>query len=147
MENTEKNHTLELLRECDAGTKTAMNSIREVLGNINSAALRKALTDSLNKHEYIKNEIDAILCRMSEEGKEPNPMARMMSWMKINIKLLENPDDKTVAKLMFDGCNMGIQQVSSYLNDFTKADSRSREIAERLIATEDELAGALREYL
>ena len=147
MENKEKNHTLELLRECDAGTKTAMNSIREVLGNINSAALRKALTDSLNKHEYIKNEIDAILCRMSEEGKEPNPMARMMSWMKINIKLMERPDDKTVAKLMFEGCNMGIQQVSSYLNDFTEADSRSREIAERLIATEDELAGALREYL
>lgn len=143
----QKEHTLKLLRECDAGTKTAMNSIREVLGNINSAALRKALTDSLNKHEYIKNEIDAILCRMSEEGKEPNPMARMMSWMKINIKLLEKPDDKTVAKLMFDGCNMGIQQVSSYLNDFTKADSRSREIAERLIATEDELAGTLREYL
>ncbi len=147
MENKEKNHTLELLRECDAGTKTAMNSIREVLGNINSAALRKALTDSLNKHEYIKNEIDAILCRMSEEGKEPNPMARMMSWMKINMQLLEKPDDKTVAKLMFDGCNMGIRQVSSYLNDFTEADSRSREIAERLIATEDELAGALREYL
>ncbi len=147
MENKEKNHTLELLRECDAGTKTAMNSIREVLGNINSAALRKALTDSLNKHEYIKNEIDAILCRMSEEGKEPNPMARMMSWMKINIKLMEKPDDKTVAKLMFEGCNMGIQQVSSYLNDFTEADSRSREIAERLIATEGELAGALREYL
>lgn len=147
MENKEKNHTLELLRECDAGVKTAMNSIREVLGNINSAALRKALTDSLNKHEYIKNEIDAILCRMSEEGKEPNPMARMMSWMKINIKLMEKPDDKTVAKLMFEGCNMGIQQVSSYLNDFTEADSRSREIAERLIATEDELAGALREYL
>ena len=147
MENKEKNHTLELLRECDAGTKTAMNSIREVLGNINSAALRKALTDSLNKHEYIKNEIDAILRRMSEEGKEPNPMARMMSWMKINIKLMEKPDDKTVAKLMFEGCNMGIQQVSSYLNDFTEADSRSREIAERLIATEDELAGALREYL
>lgn len=143
----QKEHTLKLLRECDAGVKTAMNSIREVLGNINSAALRKALTDSLNKHEYIKNEIDAILCRMSEEGKEPNPMARMMSWMKINIKLLEKPDDKTVAKLMFDGCNMGIQQVSSYLNDFTRADSRSREIAERLIATEDELAGALREYL
>lgn len=143
----QKEHTLKLLRECDAGVKTAMNSIREVLGNINSAALRKALTDSLNKHEYIKNEIDAILCRMSEEGKEPNPMARMMSWMKINIKLLEKPDDKTVAKLMFDGCNMGIQQVSSYLNDFTQADSRSREIAERLVATEDELAGALREYL
>ncbi|MBQ8503120.1 MAG: hypothetical protein IJ491_02460 [Clostridia bacterium] len=143
----EKEHTLKLLRECDAGIKTAMNSIREVLGNINSAALRKALTDSLNKHEYMKNEIDAILSRMSEEGKEPNPVARAMSWAKINMKLLENPEDKTVAKLMFEGCNMGIEQVSGYLNDYSHADSRSREIAERLISTEDELAQCLREYL
>ncbi len=143
----EREHTLKLLKECDAGIKTAMNSIREVLGNINSAALRKALTDSLNKHEYMKNEIDAILCRMSEEGKSPNPMARMMSWFKINMKLMESPDDKTVAKLMFEGCNMGIGQVSGYLNDYSRADSRSREIAKRLIATEDALAQCLREYL
>lgn len=147
MENIQKEQTTSLLRECDAGIKTAMNSIREVLGNINSAALRKILTDSLNKHEYMKNEIDAIFERTGEEGKEPNPMARFMSWAKINMKLMESPDDKTVAKLMFEGCNMGIEQVSGYLNEFTQADSRSREIALRLIETEDELAQSLREYL
>lgn len=147
MENKEREHTMDLLKECDAGIKTAMNSIREVLGNINSAALRKILTDSLNKHEYIKNEIDAIFARNGEDGKSPNPMARFMSWAKINMKLMESPDDKTVAKLMFEGCNMGIEQVSGYLNEFTEADSRSREIAERLIETEDELAQGLREYL
>ncbi len=147
MENIQQDHTVSLLRECDAGIKTAMNSFREVLGNINSAALRKILTDSLNKHEYMKNEIDAIFERIGEEGKSPNPMARFMSWAKINAKLMESPDDKTVAKLMFEGCNMGIEQVSGYLNEFTQADSRSREIAERLIETEDELAQSLREYL
>ncbi len=150
MENVpilEKEHSVKLLRECDAGVKTAMNSIKEVLGNIDSAALRKGLTDSLNKHEYIKNQIDTILCSLSEEGKEPNPMARIMSWAKINMKLLPDPDDKTVAKLMFDGCNMGISQVSGYLNDYSQADARSKEMAEKLVEVEDELAQFLRQYL
>ena len=55
-------------------------------------------------------------------------MARLMSWMKINIRLLESPKDKTIAKLMLEGCNMGISQLSEYLNTYTKADDRSREI-------------------
>lgn len=143
----ENQHTLKLLKECDAGIKTAMNSIKEVLGNIDSAALRKGLTDSLNKHEYMGKEIACILERQGEEGKDPNPMARMMSWMKTNVKLIEDPHDKTVAKLMFEGCSMGIQQVSSYLNEYPEADERSREIALRLIRTEEELAEFLKSYL
>ena len=143
----EREDTVRLLKECDAGVKTAMNSIKEVLGNINSAKLRDLLNDSLCKHEYIDNEIDAILSRLSEEGKEPNPMARFMSWAKINLNMLESPDDKTVAKLMFDGCSMGVEQISGYLNQYKAADSRSREIAERLIETEDRLAKDLRDYL
>ena len=74
-------------------------------------------------------------------------MARLMSWMKINIRLLESPKDKTIAKLMLEGCNMGISQLSEYLNTFTKADSRSREITERLLTTEEELGTLLRKYL
>lgn len=139
--------TVLLLRECDAGIKTAMNSIREVLGNIDSAALRKGLTDSLNKHEYMGKEIAAILERQGEEGKDPNPMARMMSWAKTNMKLMENPQDTTVAKLMFEGCGMGIEKVSSYLNQYTDADERSREIALRLIRTEEELQSFLKNYV
>ena len=80
-------------------------------------------------------------------SKDPSGMARLMSWMKINIKLLESPKDKTIAKLMLEGCNMGISQLSEYLNTFTKADSRSREIAERLLTTEEELGTLLRKYL
>lgn len=147
MENLEREHTLKLLRECDSGIKTAMNSIKEVLGNIDSARLRDILTKSLGRHEYMANEIDSALAKMSEEGKDPNPMARFMSWAKINMKLMEDPDDKTVAKLMFEGCNMGIEQVSGYLNDFTHANEHSRGIAQRLIDAEDELAQSLREYL
>ena len=143
----QENQSALLLKKCQAGAKTAIGSIREVLDNVESAALRDELVTSLNKHEYIDNEISAELQKIGEQDKEPSSVARLMSWMKINVRMLESPKDKTIAKLMLEGCNMGISQISEHLNSFRSADERSREIAERLLTTEEELGIALRKYL
>lgn len=140
-------HTVDLLKECDSGVKTAVNSIKEVLDNINSQSLRELLTDSLTCHESLGNEIHGMLSELGEKGKDPNPMARMMSWMKINIKMLEKPEDKNVAHLMFDGCSMGVKQLSEYLNKYSDADEKSQRLAKKLIDCEEKLAADLKEYL
>ena len=142
MEDTEK-----LLKECDAGTKTAVNSIREVLDNVKSEELLSLLTDSLSEHEEIGNEISEMLRGMGGHGKDPNPMARVMSWMKINIKMLEKPEDKNIAHLMFDGCSMGVKQLSEYLNKYNDADEKSQRLAKKLINCEEKLACELKAYL
>ena len=141
------NHTIDLLKECDSGTKTAVNSIKEVMDNINSQSLRELLTDSLDTHEKLGNEIHSTLSELGEKGKEPNPMARVMSWMKINIKMLEKPEDKNIAHLMFDGCSMGVKQLSEYLNKYNEADEKSQKLAKELIDIEEKLAHELKAYL
>lgn len=140
-------NTINLLKECDAGTKTAVNSIKEVLDNVESEQLLTLLTDVLSEHEDIGNEIAETLREMGGHGKDPNPMARVMSWMKINFKMLEKGDDKTIAALMVDGCNMGVKQLSAYLNEYEQADDKSKRLAKRLINCEERLAKELKNYL
>ncbi len=139
--------TINLLKECDAGTKTAVNSIKEVLDNVKSTELLKLLTQSLDEHEDIGNEISDTLREMGGHGKDPNPMARVMSWMKINFKMLEKGDDKTIAALMLDGCNMGVKQLSAYINEYEHADDKSKRLTKRLINCEEKLAKELKNYL
>ncbi|MGN0447502.1 MAG: hypothetical protein ACI4GC_03030 [Acutalibacteraceae bacterium] len=139
--------TVNLLKECDAGTKTAVNSIKEVLDNVKSEQLLTKLTECLHEHEEIGNEIDELLKENNSQGKEPNPMARAMSRIKINFKMLEKGDDKTIANLMTDGCNMGIKQLSSYLNEYTNADEKAKRLAKRLIKSEERLIEDLKAYL
>lgn len=139
--------TLNLLKECDAGTKTAVNSIKEVLDNVKSEKLLKLLTESLDTHEDIGNEIAEDLRELGAHGKDPNPMARVMSWMKINFKMLEKGDDKTISALMLDGCNMGVKQLSAYLNQYENADSKAKNLTEKLIKAEEDLAKELKNYL
>ncbi len=139
--------TIHLLKECDSGTKTAVNSIRQVLDNVKSEELFKLLSDSLKAHEKIGDELHSRLSELGERGKDPSGVARVSAWAKINWSLLVDDDDKTIASLMTDGCNMGIKQLEIYKNKYPTADRASQKMTQKLIDEETALCEKLRQYL
>ena len=139
--------TVELIKECDAGVKTAVKSIDEVLDTVVDNEMKKMLIENKKDHEKIQNEIDKLLDKYNKEGKEPSPMAKAMSWTKINIKIMTDKSDKTVADLITEGCNMGIKTLNKYKNTYGKADTEAVSIADKLIQLEEQLAFKLRRFL
>ena len=142
-----ENDTVRLLRECDAGAKMGVSSIEDVLKHVKSDEMRQMLNKCKDEHEALGREIDIYLAECGDDGKSPNPIAKGMSWIKTNVKLGMHEDDKTIADLMTDGCDMGVKSLSRYLNEYQAADERAKDIAKRLIAIEDELGTNLRGYL
>jgi len=139
--------TIRLLRECDAGIKMGVSSIDDVLEYVHADQLEKLLTDCKNDHLTLDRELQQLLDRYQDEGKDPNPMAQGMSWMKTNVKLMMHESDHTIADLMTDGCDMGVKSLSRYLNQYKAADETSKDITKRLINLEERLAIDLRPYL
>ena len=139
--------TIRLLRECDAGAKMGITSINEVINHVDNPEFRRTLEKSRGEHELLESEITKELDNFMDEGKEPNPMAKSMSWLKTNMKLAMDDSDKTVACLMTDGCNMGVKSLNKYLNEFKAADEKSKDIAKRLINMEQKLSEDVRKYL
>ncbi len=142
-----ENDTLKLLRECDAGVKMGVASINDVLPDVKADNLRRELTDCRNQHEVLLSEIKEKLAKHCDKGKEPAPAAKGMSWMKTNVKMALEYNDKTVADLITDGANMGVKSLQRYINQYSYADSESKGIAGRLIELEDGLAKQMRQYL
>ncbi len=139
--------TIRLLRECDAGVKMGVSSIDDVLDYVHSEKLQKLLQKCRNEHEELNTEIQQLLGKYEDEGKDPNPIAKSMSWMKTNMKLVMNESDGTISDLMTDGCNMGVKSLNKYLNQYKAADEVSKDIAKRLINLEEKLAVDIREFL
>ena len=139
--------TIRLLRECDAGVKMGISSIDDVLDYVKSDRLKQYLKDCKIAHQKLETEIQENLNRFDDDGKEPNPIAKGMSWMKTNIKLIMHKSDHTIADLMTDGCDMGVKSLSKYLNQYKAADEASKDIAKRLIALEESLGKEIRGYL
>ena len=139
--------TIKLLRECDAGVKMGVSSIDEVLDHVKDAGFRKTLYNCKEKHEELDHELEGLLQRYHDEGKNPNPIAQSMSWMKSNVMMSMTPTDETIADLMTDGCNMGVKSLHKYLNKYKAADEKSKDITKRLINLEETLTLDIREYL
>ena len=139
--------TIKLLRECDAGVKMGVSSIEDVLEYAENQRLREYLADCRKAHEDLDKDLQKMLDRYKDEGKEPNPIAKGMSWKKTNMKLAMNESDKTIAELITDGCNMGVKSLSRYLNEYAAADEASKDICKRLISLEEKLAVQMRDFL
>ena len=142
-----ENDTIELLRECDAGIKMGVASIDDVRDYAKSPALKDALTECKSQHEQLKDELQQALDRFGDDGKNPNPMAKSMSWLKTNVKLGVDMSDSTIADLMTDGCNMGVKSLTRYLNEYKAADENAKDLTKKLIAQEEHLVGEMRQYL
>lgn len=139
--------TVRLLRECDAGVKMGISSIEDVLGHIRSSELETLLTDCKREHEKLHTEIQELLDKYQDDGKEPPAIASVMSELMTKLKLTVNESDETVTDLMTDGCDMGVKSLSRYLNQYKAADEVSKDIAKRLIKQEADLAVNLRAFL
>lgn len=142
-----KEDTEGILRECDAGVKTAINSIDEVIDKTDNKELIDALRKSRTEHVELGNDIASLLNENGFEGKDQPVISKLMSKGKIASELLMEPTDATIAELMIDGCNMGIKKLSEYVNRFPTSVSPAVRTAERLIKTEQELMDEMRVFL
>lgn len=139
--------TIRLLRECDAGVKMGVASIDDVLEYVKSESLKKFLITCKDEHNKLDTEIQTLLAEYKDAGKDPNPIAKGMSWMKTNFKLSMEPSDSMIADLMTDGCNMGVKSLNKYLNQYEAAEEKTKDITKRLINLEEKLAVDIRKYL
>ena len=139
--------TIRLLRECDAGVKMGVASIDDVLDYVSDEEFKKLLIRCKDEHIELNDKVQKLLEEYHDDGKDPNPMAKGMSWMKTNMKLVMHESDATIADLMTDGCNMGVKSLHKYLNQYKAADEKSKDIAKKLINIEEKLTVDIRGYL
>ncbi|WP_352400753.1 hypothetical protein [Anaerotignum sp.] len=141
------NDSINLLKECDAGTKMAVSSIDEVMNEVKNPKFKNILVECRGKHIEIGNKLHEILLQHDQKDKEPNPIAKGMSWMKTNLKMTMNDNDTTVADLITDGCNMGVKSLNRYLNQYSKANETAANLCKELIHLEEKLAADIRSFL
>ncbi len=141
------NDTIQLLKECDLGSKMAVSSIDEIMDEIRDSSLKQILSKSKEHHKVLGNELHSMLLQYGSGEKDPTPIAKGMSWIKANMKMGMDHSDATAADLITDGCNMGIKTLHKHLNQYDAANEPSRNICKRLIAIEDTLYRDMQAYL
>ena len=139
--------TVELLKECDAGCKMAIDSMEQISKYVTDDQLKTLITKYNGEHIKMEEDIHRVLNAMGEEDQEPNPIAKASSWIQSEVKMMLKGDTHQAASLLTDGCNMGIKSLNRYLNQYKAADEVSKDITKRLINLEQQLSTDIRQYL
>ena len=113
-----------LLRECSLGCKMAINSFDQMRDYVKNEELKELIDTCDKKHKSYEEEASKMLLEEGLQEKEPGMMASAFSKLTTEMKLMMRDDSSQVAKLLMDGCNMGIQTLSGYINEYQGASSQ-----------------------
>ena len=139
--------TVELLKECDAGCKMAIDSMEQISKYVSDDELKTLIEKYNGAHIKMEEEIHKLLNSIGEEDKEPNPIAKASSWIQSEVKMMMNCDSKQAAHLLTDGCNMGVKSLCKYKNQYVAADDKSVQMCERLCDLETNMTKELQGFL
>lgn len=140
-------HTISLLKECSSGIKMALNSINQVLEYADDDMLKHKILEARAEHEKLEIKCGELLRKFGTGEKDPNVAASVFSKLTTDMKLLMNGANCQIAKILMDGCNMGIQSISESRNEYDNAEKSALDLAEKLIRSEEEFMKQLRVFL
>lgn len=139
--------TVELLKECDAGCKMAIDSMEQISQFVTDDKLKSIITKYNASHIKMEEDIHRMLNNIGAEQKEPNPIAKASAWAQAQIKMMMKGDSKEAASLLTDGCNMGVKSLCEYKNSYKAADDKSISLCENLCDIETSMVKELRDFL
>ena len=139
--------TVAILKECDAGVKMALASLDDVWEHVQSTELRAILNTTRAQHQMVSREIQSLLSEFGATEKEPSPVARKMSSMMTRMKLGPEKSDADCARVLKEGCDVGVESLKGYLDRWRGAEVPARALCRTLVAIEEQLARELKAFL
>lgn len=139
--------TIKLLEECSSGCKMGINSINQVFPFLKDPEMKQILEEYKKRHEDIEKRAGQLLAQENRPEKEPGVVASAMSWFTTEIKVRMEDTSHQVAKLMMDGCNMGIQSISEAKNKYEEAHMDAQKLADDLVDMEEKYVQELEKFI
>lgn len=139
--------TRKLLEECCIGCRMAVESFEQIKEYVKDIEFRKLINDYTKKHQVLEDEAITLLKDSGNKAKSPGVMASTFSWFTTEMKLTFNSDNTQVAKLLMDGCTMGIKTLGEKAHQYNKADKKAADLTQKIIRAEEDLMKKLKNYL
>ena len=142
------NKNIEFLNYVYQNAEMGVVGIDHIIDRISDASLEKLIKEQREEYEYILEEAKNIFKKYGKDEKELGTVAKISSNITANMMLLQNKDnDNIIAKMMIDGSNKGIIEITEKLNHFTDCDIEIADLAKKLLATEQHNLDELKKYL
>ena len=108
---------------------------------------REIIDKYYDAHTKLRVDCREELDRFDADEKEPNFLQRLHQVVQTKVRMKIDNDKSQAAKILTKGCNMGIESLSEYINEYDCADDGSMKIADRSRDLEETMVGDLEAFL
>ena len=137
----------EILTSVLKTTQMGQIGIRSVLDTSMRPGLRKTLESQLREYDSIETEAHSIATQRGWDMDELDPSVRLWSNLMTRMKLNGRNTDSKIADMMIQGNTMGMTKSLKHLHDYHGKDERVRDLANKLLKTEEANIQQMKKFL
>lgn len=138
---------IEFLNYIYQNAKMGIEGIDDIKKHIESDELKKLISRQKKEYEDIADDAIMLLANYGKDEEDISSLSKVMSYMMVNMQMLKDDSESNIAKLMIEGSNKGVIQITEKLNHYSNVDSKIVKLAKKLLATEEHNIDDLKIYL
>ncbi len=141
------NANVELLQYICQNTEMGKSAIKQLIGVVEDPEFQRVVESQYREYDEIYDLAHRALEERHKEAKSVGPMAKISSYIMINVNAIADGSMSSMAEMMMKGSNKGIIEITKHLNDMHQVDPDVRRLAERLLKFEQNNVEQLKPYL
>ena len=142
-----ENEEIRILNKLYQCAEMGVVGINTVIDSASKEEFRNILNTQKKEYDKICEEIVEVLKKYGCEEKKIGTMTKMSSEMMSEMKLKLDDSDEKIAKMMMEGNNKGIIEVTKIKNEYQGNDEELIRLMERFLDTEQHNLDEVKTYL
>ncbi len=142
-----KQHDIDILNCIYKNSRMASDSIKQVSEKCDDGDFRGYINRQQEHYEAICKELKTQIENSGAEVEEVPKVETAMAHMGISMKTFADDSLNNMAKLMYNGTNMGIIDIAETVNHCHNASDETLKKAESLLSREEQYADGLKRFL
>lgn len=137
----------QLLNHVYQTAEMGMDGISSVMKYADEPKLRASLTAQMEEYRKLQNSAAQMLRQRQREPEGIGAMAKMGSEMMSAMKTMTDHSATKIAEMMIQGSTMGVTKSIRTIRDCELKDERVRDLADKLLKTEQANIEEMKKYL
>ena len=129
----------EVLAEVHRNCQLALQSISDILPEVDDTAVKEELLRQHEEYERIGSKAAILAKDKNVELKNPGPIKKALMWRSIKVNTMKDDSRAHIAEMMVQGTVMGITALKTSIGQMSEqyADREIKDLAEELLHTEE----------
>lgn len=143
----DENINLTILNEIAKSAKMGLSSITFVSEKTDDKKMKENLSTQYTEYGKILDKVNTEFEKYGEIPDDEKPMAKMMSWMGVQMNTLADNSNSHIAELMIQGNLMGVIESQKLLNHSPKMEPQIKDILNEFITLQNNNIEKMKEFL